>query len=66
MSIKSQLNGSLAKDLVQQSRGGFVCKAYRRVYHSTLGLRAVKKKKDLDRLGLGDAPEPRHIPQFTS
>ena len=26
-------------------RGGLVFKAYRRVYHSTLGLRVVKKKK---------------------
>ena len=30
---------------VQRFRGGFVCKAHRLVYHSTLGLRVIKKKK---------------------
>ena len=28
-------------------RGGLVFKAHRLVYHSTLGLRVIKKKKDL-------------------
>ena len=31
---------------VQWFRGGLVFKAHRRVYHSTLGLRVVKKKKN--------------------
>ena len=30
---------------VQRFRGGLVCKAHRLVYHSTLGLRVIKKKK---------------------
>ena len=30
---------------VQRFRGGLVCKARRLVYHSTLGLRVIKKKK---------------------
>jgi hypothetical protein len=30
---------------VKQSRGGLVFKAHRLVYHSTLGLRVIKKKK---------------------
>ena len=30
---------------VQRFRGGLVVKAHRLVYHSTLGLRVIKKKK---------------------
>jgi len=30
---------------VQRFRGGLVCKAHELVYHSTLGLRVIKKKK---------------------
>ena len=30
---------------MQRFRGGLVFKAHRRVYHSTLGLRVIKKKK---------------------
>ena len=30
---------------VQRFRGGLVFKAHRRLYHSTLGLRVIKKKK---------------------
>jgi len=30
---------------VQRFRGGLVFKAHRLVYHSTLGLRVIKKKK---------------------
>jgi len=30
---------------VQRFRGGLVVQAHRRVYHSTLGLRVIKKKK---------------------
>ena len=36
---------------VQQFRGGLVFKAHRLLYHSTLGLRAIKKKKKGDRDG---------------
>jgi len=31
---------------LQRFRGGLVFKAHRRVYHSTLGLRVIKKKKN--------------------
>jgi len=31
---------------VKRFRGGLVFKAYRRVYHSTLGWRVIKKKMD--------------------
>ena len=34
---------------VQWFRGGLVCKAHRLLYHSTLGLRAIKKKKKYQR-----------------
>jgi len=34
-------------DLVQWFRGGLVFKAHKLLYHSTLGLRVVKKKKHL-------------------
>jgi len=30
---------------VKRFRGGLVCKAHRLLYHSTLGLRVIKKKK---------------------
>jgi len=30
---------------VQRFRGGLVCKAHRLLYHSTLGLRVIKKKR---------------------
>jgi len=39
---------------VQQFRGGLVFKAHRRVYHSTLGLRVIKKKKKLEEDPLED------------
>ena len=32
---------------VQRFRGGLVCKAHRRLYHPTLGVRVIKKKKIL-------------------
>ena len=32
---------------VQRFRGGLVFKAHRHLYHSTLGLRVIKKKKKL-------------------
>jgi len=34
-------------DLLERFRGGLVFKAHRLVYHSTLGLRVITKKKDL-------------------
>jgi len=33
---------------VQRFRGGLVFKAHRLLYHSTLGLRVIKKKKNLE------------------
>ena len=36
---------------VQRFRGGLVFKAHRLLYHSTLGLRAIKKKKTETELG---------------
>jgi len=33
---------------VQRFRGGLVFKAHRLLYHSTLGLRVIKKREDLD------------------
>ena len=38
----------------QRFRGGLVFKAHRRVYHSTLGLREIKKKKKVHPPGLPD------------
>jgi len=35
---------------VQWFRGGLLFKAHRLVYHSTLGLRVIKKKKTSDAL----------------
>ena len=35
---------------VKRFRGGLVFKAHRLVYHSTLGLRVIKKKKKIGRL----------------
>jgi len=40
---------------VKRFRGGLVFEAHRRGNHSTLGWRVMKKKKDLDRLGLARA-----------
>jgi len=37
--------GQLLRRNVKRFRGGLVLKAHRLLYHSTLGLRAVKKKK---------------------
>ena len=36
------------KSDVQRFRGGLVFKAHRLLYHSTLGLRVIKKKKKSD------------------
>ena len=38
--------GRLLSRNVKRFRGGLVCKAHRLLYHSTLGLRVIKKKKD--------------------
>jgi len=32
---------------VKRFRGGLVFKAHRRLYHSTLGLRVIKKKREM-------------------
>ena len=37
---------------VERFRGGLVSKAHRLLYHSTLGLRVMKKKKEEGRLAL--------------
>jgi len=37
--------------VVQRFRGGLVFKAHRRLCHSTLGLRVIKKKKRLSHKG---------------
>ena len=41
------LRGQLLYRNVQRFRGGLVFKAHRRLYHSTLGLRVIKKKKKM-------------------
>jgi len=41
---------------VKRFRGGLVFKAHRRVYHSTLGLRVIKKKRRNQLLNLPDLP----------
>jgi len=38
---------SLLSRNVQRFRGGLVCKAHRLLYHSTLGLRVIKKKGEV-------------------
>jgi len=40
--------GAVTHNLVQRFRGGLVFKAHRRVYHSTLGLRVIKKAHNMD------------------
>ena len=44
-SVQSSIQEQLLHRNVQQFRGGLVFKAHRLVYHSTLGLRVIKKKK---------------------
>ena len=43
MTVKSWVAGRTCFE--QRSRGGLVFKAPRRLYHSTLGLRVIKKKE---------------------
>ena len=43
---------------MQRFRGGLVSKAHRRLYHSTLGLGVIKKKKDL-KISYRDVPDVR-------
>jgi len=40
-------NAVLSKFYVQRFRGGLVFKAHRLLYHSTLGLRVIKRRKSL-------------------
>ena len=56
------VNEQLLYRNVQQFRGGLVFKAHRLSYHSTLGLRVMKKKKVADaRLGnLNVQPPPEN------
>jgi len=54
---------------VIQFRGGLVFKAHRLLYHSTLGLRVIKKKKKVHLSFASTAPEEevltiRHTSQF--
>ena len=47
---------------MQRFRGGLVFKAHRLVYHSTLGLRVIKKKKKVTGVGSVAADVPlRHL-----
>jgi len=43
---------------VKRFRGGLVLKAHRRVYHSTLGLRVMRKRKKVPPRAGHDALEP--------
>ena len=43
--VRRSITGHTRFRNVQRFRGGLVCKAHRLVYHSTLGLRLIKKKK---------------------
>jgi len=45
-------------------RGGLVFKAHRLVYHSTLGLRVITKKKKCDRLSLHPSTKITHLPRI--
>ena len=44
-SVQFSISEQLLRRIVKQSRGGLVFKAHRLLYHSTLGSRAIKKKK---------------------
>ena len=48
LSIQEQLHSKN----VERFRGGLVCKARTRVYHSTLGSRVIKNKKKVKGQGL--------------
>jgi len=50
---------------VQRFRGGLVCKAHRLLYHSTLGLRVIKKKKRPAKGGASCRPNSVHTTQFS-
>jgi len=45
--------GGLTHRNVQRFRGGLVFKAHRLLYHSTLGLKVIEKKKKVGGLGVG-------------
>jgi len=53
---------------VKRFRGGLVFKAYRLLYHSTLGLRVMKKKKNIndacgrDKIVVFNFLDVKHIP----
>ena len=45
LSVQLSIQEQLLSRNVERCRGGLVFKAHRLVYHSTLGLRVIKKKK---------------------
>jgi len=49
--VPRTLSEEVEEGCVKRFRGGLVFKAHRLVYHSTLGLRVMKKKKKKDRGG---------------
>jgi len=51
---------------VKRFRGGLVCKAHRRLYHSTLGLSVIKKKKRILGFGVWGFGVGRHPPMRPS
>ena len=51
---------------VQRFRGGLSFKAHRRLYHSTLGLRVIKKKKRSTTLDTKTSCQPSFRPDFWS
>ena len=50
-----RLSGKVLRRNVKQFRGGLVSKAYRLLYHSTLGLRVIEKKRKDNLFGGGVA-----------
>jgi len=46
-SVRRELGGEAVRAGLIQFRGGLVFEAHRRVYHSTLGVRVIKKKKKI-------------------
>ena len=51
----------VSPEVALRFRGGLVFKAHRRLYHSTLGLRVIKKKKKHLALIHEDACSPREV-----
>ena len=51
-------------EAVQRFRGGLVFKAHRLLYHSTLGSRVIKKKKDLGHFVDGDVGDVDRVAEL--